>query len=241
MSAVAVWTPPTGTIGTKVPAGWFKATVKPWVDQTVSSDALCDAERRIAALAAAHQALGHDTLELVRARRYVELRMGEMLLDGTLTYSQLQASGIANNSTTFKRFAIYKQAVSQAIGDATDSDELTRAALLRMIDGVDPKKQQKRRVRKQLYKARQRVIRSALRSQQMTKAAALRGDRYVKSRQYMEYLLQSMDALCEQVVAEFPDSQDGFTEHEELASALLDARDHFHKGYDAFGQALKVL
>lgn len=65
-----------------VPDGWCEHTVIPWADAQYEQAAIANASAQLAGLETAYRTLGADTLELTKARRYLEVRWGELLGPG---------------------------------------------------------------------------------------------------------------------------------------------------------------
>lgn len=123
-----------------VPDGWCENTVMPWADEQTELAELQTAAAQVDALRAAYQTLNADTLELTKARRYLEVRWGEMLRESNNQghRSDLHpTSGRARPEVTerlakdFKRLSQERERVVEKIRTAEDADELSRAALLR--------------------------------------------------------------------------------------------------------------
>lgn len=66
-----------------VPDGWCADVVVPWADEQFEQASIAQATAQLAGLEAAYATLGADTLELTKARRYLEVRWGELLGDGS--------------------------------------------------------------------------------------------------------------------------------------------------------------
>ena len=62
-----------------VPDGWCERTVMPWADEQLEQATIANASAQVAGLLEAYKTLGADTLELTKARRYLEVRWGELL------------------------------------------------------------------------------------------------------------------------------------------------------------------
>lgn len=122
-----------------VPDGWCERVVVPWADEQWEQATLANASAQLAGLEAAYRTLGADTLELTKARRYLELRWGELL--GTARVGANQHSDeplhASNGSVDkydrhrFRKLAGDRDRVVELIRTATDPDELSRARILR--------------------------------------------------------------------------------------------------------------
>lgn len=126
-----------------VPDGWASSVIVPWLEQQQSSDSLETAAAQLAGLEAAYRTLGSDTLELVKARRYLEVRWGELLPaeQGRRSDLQLPRQGEEvrlndEQRAHFRKLADNKLRVIDIIRDATDDEHLSRAALLRAMAGA---------------------------------------------------------------------------------------------------------
>lgn len=124
-----------------VPAGWCDSTMVPWADAQTEVSELAEAGAKLAGLEAAYRALNKDTLELTKARRYVELRWGELL--GKAKPGPPSESSLAGEDSLhrmerhrFRQLAENRERVIDILRDATDADHLSRAALLKAITGA---------------------------------------------------------------------------------------------------------
>lgn len=124
-----------------VPQGWCETTVVPWADAQNEPSDLATATAQLAGLEAAYKTINADTLEIVKARRYLEVRWGELLgraeRGGDRKSDQVgrdQLDPLSKDQRhEFRRLADSKNAVMDALSSAIDADELSRAALLRSI------------------------------------------------------------------------------------------------------------
>lgn len=126
-----------------VPDGWCESTVMPWADEQSEVGPLKNAVAKLAGLQAAYQTLNADTLELVKARRYLEVRWGELLGPASLGSNQHSEASPAsegslspNQRMAFRRIAESKSRVVDLLHDAKDADEISRAALLKAVNGA---------------------------------------------------------------------------------------------------------
>ena len=126
-----------------VPDGWCESTVMPWADAQTEQSDIATGVAKVAALEAAYRTLGADALELTRARRYLELRWGELLGDGKPgrpsggeTSHASEDSLAKDDRARFRKLAANRERVVEAIRTADDADALTRAALLRTANGA---------------------------------------------------------------------------------------------------------
>lgn len=121
-----------------VPDGWCESTVMPWADEQAEVGPLAQAAAKLAGLQAAYKTLGDDALELTKARRYVEVRWGE-LLGPAKPGPPDKSSPASEDSLTpnarhdFRAMAApeVRERIVETIRTATESDTLSRAALLR--------------------------------------------------------------------------------------------------------------
>lgn len=126
-----------------VPDGWAESTIVPWLAEQDETESLETAAAQLAGLEAAYKTLGSDTLELVKARRYLEVRWGELLPSeqGRRSDLQLPRQGEEvrlndEQRAHFRKLAENKLRVVDIIRDATDDEALSRAALLRAMNGA---------------------------------------------------------------------------------------------------------
>lgn len=124
-----------------VPDGWCERTVIPWADEQLEQASIANATAQVAGLLEAYKTLGADTLELTKARRYLEVRWGELLGEGKRGNPNFARS---RNSETplatevpkddrhrFRQLAADRDRVVEQIRTATDPEELSRTRLLR--------------------------------------------------------------------------------------------------------------
>lgn len=116
-----------------VPDGWCEQVVMPWADAQCEQAALAQAAAQLAGLEAAYRTLDADTLELVKARRYLEVRWGELL--GPAKPGPPQSSHAREDSLgrhdrhRFRQMAKAKKQIVELIRTATDADQLSRARI----------------------------------------------------------------------------------------------------------------
>ena len=118
-----------------VPDGWWKSTVIPWADGQSDGKSLKVAAAQLDGLIAAYETLDADTLELMRARRYLELRWGELLgpaKPGPPKSSHASEDLNKDDTYRFRQLANMRNLVLERLNAATDADEVTRAAILRL-------------------------------------------------------------------------------------------------------------
>ena len=123
-----------------VPDGWWQSTVVPWADRQTDHLDIATAAAQIAGLIEAYDTLGADTLELTKARRYLELRWGEMLgpteerqrtdLDPRLSLTS-DSSLAKDTRYRFRKLALGRVQIVDLLERAQDPDEITRAACIR--------------------------------------------------------------------------------------------------------------
>jgi phage N-6-adenine-methyltransferase len=126
-----------------VPDGWWEATVVPWADSQTEADTIRRLDAELAGFEAAWRQIDKDTLELTRARRYLEIRRGELLGDG----QEAMLAGKKNPSLAseglqkdlrhrLRQLAEGKPRAMEVLREAIDSEQVTRAALLKAIYGA---------------------------------------------------------------------------------------------------------
>ena len=116
-----------------VPDGWCAHVVMPWADRQTEEATMAEASAHLAGLEAAYATLGADTLELAKARRYLEVRWGELLgegVQGRHSHASERTLG-KDNRHRFRQMAGARDRVVELIQTATDSDELSRAQILK--------------------------------------------------------------------------------------------------------------
>ena len=62
-----------------VPDGWCDAVVVPWLEEQTETYSLPKAAAQLDGMVSAYRTLKSDTFELVKARRFLEIRWGELL------------------------------------------------------------------------------------------------------------------------------------------------------------------
>lgn len=236
MTSLAVWAPQeVDTLGPMVPERWCETTLIPWADSETNFNSLEDAHAKMSAVEAAYQKLGREVLELTKARRYLELRLGEMLLDHMNDQKRPRLS-VPSTEDICRKFARNKQVVVDMIEAATDADTISRAAVMRAVKQSDPKyrkdrqyenkrrQQQRENLRKQVSRAEAVLDRETQR-----RAAKRRGDHIGKSWSLIENLLVEVDLA----VSDAPWG----SEQEDLLTA---ARMALHDAWDLLGQAVRL-
>lgn len=121
-----------------VPDGWAETTVVPWLDEQTDAAEFERAAAQLDGLIAAYRTLDADTLELTKARRYLELRWGELLGPAQLGANQHTEPLHASNASSlprverhrFRQLAEHKALVLDKLRAAVDADEISRAKLL---------------------------------------------------------------------------------------------------------------
>jgi protein gp37 len=120
-----------------VPVGWWEQTVKPWADRNPTADDLLEGVAFLDGVHDQWEKLGRDTIEFLKARRYLEVRWGELVGPhpgrGRRKIARDRLS--KDERLAFRRLAAGKPAVLAALRDATDESELGRALLLRQAQG----------------------------------------------------------------------------------------------------------
>jgi phage N-6-adenine-methyltransferase len=126
-----------------VPAGWWEATVVPWADSQTEADMIKRADVELAGFEAAWRQMDKDTLELTRARRYLEIRRGELLGKAEMgrpgTHSKSShASELLQKDLRhrLRQLASDKPRAMEVLREAIDAEQVTRAALLKAIHGA---------------------------------------------------------------------------------------------------------
>jgi phage N-6-adenine-methyltransferase len=126
-----------------VPEGWWEATVVPWADEQTTDDELRRADAKLAGFEAAWRQINQDTLELTRARRYLEIRRGELLgkpeWGGDRKSDQVAREQFDLEPTLrfrLRQLAEGKPRAMEILREAVDPDLVTRAALLKAIHGA---------------------------------------------------------------------------------------------------------
>jgi phage N-6-adenine-methyltransferase len=124
-----------------VPDGWCESTVMPWADEQENEGPLEQATAKLAGLIAAYKTLNADALELIKARRYIEVRWGQLLgppVEGRPEKTSLasEVSPLTPNERYQFRALAEEPAVVEAIVSAEDESEVSRAALLRVASGT---------------------------------------------------------------------------------------------------------
>lgn len=126
-----------------VPDGWCESTVVPWLVEQTSIDVLRTASAQLAGLETAYKTLNADTLELVKARRLLEVRIGDLLGPTTQgTRTDMEPSHASESSIDkderyrFRKLAENREAVEEIVRTATDADSLSRAAVLSSVNGA---------------------------------------------------------------------------------------------------------
>lgn len=141
MSQIEVFPPEPGT--DLVPDGWAESTVVPWLAEQTDASALVTASAQLAGLEAAYKTLNADTFELVKARRFLEARWGELLPDAeeAMLAGKADPSGASEGLSKdqredFRRLAKNRERIEALIREADDADLLSRNALLRAVNGA---------------------------------------------------------------------------------------------------------
>lgn len=122
-----------------VPDGWADDYVWPWLQEQNSPDGFRDDAARLAGLEAAYKLIDSDTLEVVKARRYLEVRWGELLPPSVpgqhIPPSQAGEGLDYHERHRFRQLAEGGDKVVEAIRTAIDSEQISRASLLRTATG----------------------------------------------------------------------------------------------------------
>jgi phage N-6-adenine-methyltransferase len=121
-----------------VPDGWWEAAVVPWADEQQDPALLARGAGALAGLEAAWHEIGLDTLELVRGRRYIEVRWGELLPRHQGRQLPQRAEEVLNHlqKAEFRRMADEKERVRDFLSGAKEADELSRRAIIRYLNGA---------------------------------------------------------------------------------------------------------
>jgi N6-adenosine-specific RNA methylase IME4 len=119
----------------------------PWADEQYEQVTIKQAVAQLAGLETAYSTLGADTLELVKSRRYLEVRWGELLGDGReaqQSQNRRELSHVSESQLTkddrhrFRQMAAAKDDVVELILTATDADELARSRILKTAKQIHP-------------------------------------------------------------------------------------------------------
>lgn len=123
-----------------IPDGWCQSTVMPWADEQIEQIELRHAAAQVDALIAAYATMNADTLELTRARRYLEIRWGELLGPGKRgqpgheELANSHASEIGRmDRTRFRQLAVNRDSAVDRILKATDADQISRSKLIKEV------------------------------------------------------------------------------------------------------------
>jgi ParB family chromosome partitioning protein len=125
-----------------VPDGWWEATVVPWADSQTEADTIKRLDAELAGFEAAWRQIDKDTLELTRARRYLEIRRGELLpprRQGERTdrnLSQPREKLDHNLEHRLRQLVDGKPRAMEVLREASDAEQVTRSALLKAIYGA---------------------------------------------------------------------------------------------------------
>jgi ParB family chromosome partitioning protein len=126
-----------------VPDGWWESTVVPWADGQTEADSIRRVDAELAGFEAAWRQIDKDTLELTRARRYLEIRRGELLGDaehgGDRKSDQVARQQLDLEKTLrhrLRQLADGKLRAMEILREAIDSEQVTRTALLKAIYGA---------------------------------------------------------------------------------------------------------
>lgn len=124
-----------------VPDGWCESVIIPWADEQTAIAEVRQARARVIGLEAAYRSLNADALELVKARRYLEVRWGELLGDAKPgpppESSHASEDSIGKDDRhRFRQLAAARDRVVPLIREADDPESLSRAALLRSANGA---------------------------------------------------------------------------------------------------------
>jgi phage N-6-adenine-methyltransferase len=125
-------------------AGWCEAVVVPWLKEHTETSEFPAVAAGLDGLVSAHRKLKIDTFELLKASRLLELRWGELLgpaqNGGDRRSDQFARERTDQDSepgkddrVRFRQLAASKAAVLAYIAQATDPEDLSRAAVLNAI------------------------------------------------------------------------------------------------------------
>lgn len=125
-----------------VPDGWWQRVVVPWADAQSDVESLALEVAKVSGLAEAWDVLGRDTTELIKARRYMEVRWGELLGEATMgrPAESSHASELLSKDDRlrFRQLASHRAEVVELLEQATDAEEITRAACIRLAKPQAP-------------------------------------------------------------------------------------------------------
>lgn len=138
-----------------VPTGWADGVVVPWLKLQTEPAELPTAAACLDGLIAAYRTLGDDAFELVKARRLLEIRWGELLGPGQpgnpTGANQFRGTSHAcddpltkDDRLRFRQLAANKTRALDYIKRATDADDLSRAAVLRAANATSQPKNRRR-------------------------------------------------------------------------------------------------
>lgn len=153
MTALALAAPKPGS--DLVPDGWADAVVVPWLERQFDSAVFPTTAAWLDGMTAAYGTLKADAFELVKARRLLEIRWGELLGPGQpgnpTGANQFGGTSHAcddplsrDDRHRFRQLAAHKERALDYIRCATDADELSRAAVLRAAGGTSEPRTRRR-------------------------------------------------------------------------------------------------
>lgn len=122
-----------------VPHGWYESVVLPWADEQANGKDLREASAKLAGFAVAYRLMDGDAIEFEKARRVLEVRLGELLGEGkrgqpgqAISHAREIDGGLDRNERhRFRQLAANRRGVLALLKKATREEEVTRAALLK--------------------------------------------------------------------------------------------------------------
>lgn len=122
-----------------VPDGWCDQVVVPWLAETTNAAELETAAAQLDGLIAAYRTMNADALELVKARRHLEVRWGELLERHQGRQLPSRAKEVALNDrdkAELRRMADERDRVVELLRTAKEADDMSRRAVLRHLNGA---------------------------------------------------------------------------------------------------------
>jgi DNA methylase len=118
-----------------VPSGWWEAHVLPWSEKQESIETVQKADSDLAGMLAKYRKLGYDGVELEKAQRILEVRIGELLGPGKSGPQSSHASEDLNKDDKyrFRLLVPVKNKILDYLRNAETAKECSRAKLLRLV------------------------------------------------------------------------------------------------------------
>lgn len=144
--AKAILVPSPG--GDLVPDGWAETVMLPWLREQTNSRAVREGAARLSGLEAYYRTLGADTVELLRARRLLDMRLGELLPKDR---KRGRGKSVPTGDTfrrqerdRLRQLASGGVTLRKRILQETDEAALTRNRLLQVVRASDGKRKPNR-------------------------------------------------------------------------------------------------